>query len=245
MNYRAYRRSGHSWYFVSGHDSLLQAKLDLLERSTDTALCIRNIRGELVWKQPACEPNTRETNMTLNTNKCERIPFPVEEIRVSEDNIEEVAEWCGGKILTDDQNEPYIEVEVSRPFHEGQKRAYVGDHILKSESSTAKNPGFKVYLHDAFMRCFRRVQPTTDRRLSRAQEAVEIGSQISGLVYELKEKGYSNVDIASRVGIHESSVRNMLKGPAIKLTGESGGNVFLDNKLADGTPIGPQSGDKS
>lgn len=217
MNYRAYRRCEHSWYFVSGHDSLYLAKLDLLEHHSDAALCVRNIRGELVWKQSACEPNKKEEHI-LKTNQCERIPFPVEEVRVSEDNIEEVAAWCNGSIEFDEaRGEDFIQVEVTRPSHEGQTRAYVGDHVLKSGTVGVKQPGFKVYLHDSFVRCFRRVHPTitkvaSERRAINAERKQQ-STALRDQAIKMNQEGYTNVLIARELGIAESSVRSLLQGP--------------------------------
>lgn len=95
--------------------------------------------------------------MTLKIEKYTRKPFPVDAVQVTEDNLSEVALWCGGdihtstKTLRDDQGVetgkiklPYIKVDVHRPLNDRQTKAFVGDWVLKSES------GFKVYTLKAF-----------------------------------------------------------------------------------------------
>lgn len=87
--------------------------------------------------------------MTITTKKFSRKPFYVEGLQVTEENINEVAEWCGGEIQEstpkgDDKKVPFIKVNVRRPLHRRQTMAYAGDWILKAGS------GFKVYTEAAF-----------------------------------------------------------------------------------------------
>ena len=93
----------------------------------------------------------------LKTEKYTRKPFIIEAVQVTEDNMEEVAVWCRGKVLTTNSQiaaglhkdpERYIQVEVQNPLNERQKRAFVNDWVLFA------NQGFKVYTPRAFERSF-------------------------------------------------------------------------------------------
>jgi glutamine amidotransferase PdxT len=94
-----------------------------------------------------------------------RRPFIVQAVEVSEENMAQVAAWCGGEVRTSDESkdgeEPnlqkYIKVNVKRPLNERQTKAYFGDWVLSAGS------GFKVYTPKAFTTSFeKRVQEMLD-----------------------------------------------------------------------------------
>lgn len=85
----------------------------------------------------------------MQTTMYERKPLVVEAVRVTAENLYEVAQWCGGEIhkaLPSDQK--FIEVAVLHPLHKKQTRANVGDWVLKSDQ------GFKIYADTAFQKGF-------------------------------------------------------------------------------------------
>lgn len=101
--------------------------------------------------------------MTLKIEQYTRKPFPVDAVQVTEENLNEVAKWCGGdihtstKTLRNDAGEetgkiklPFIKVDVHRPLNDRQTKAFVGDWVLKSDS------GFKVYTLKAFDNSFQK-----------------------------------------------------------------------------------------
>lgn len=82
------------------------------------------------------------TNMQLQSYN--RNPFdPIKAIRVTNENMAEVADWCGGSIHTDPRGR-FIDVPVSNPRNDRQKKAYPGDWVLSSKT------GFKSYTDSAF-----------------------------------------------------------------------------------------------
>lgn len=93
--------------------------------------------------------------MTLKTEKYARTPFFVDAVKVTEENFNEVANWCGGVIRQTDERgnglEKYIFVHAHTPMSERQKQAFVGQWVLKSDK------GFKVFPDDAFKRMFEKV----------------------------------------------------------------------------------------
>lgn len=83
----------------------------------------------------------------MDIKQFKRRPFPVEGVQVTEENIQEVAEWCGGDVRRT-VTETYIKVKTHRPLNEKQKRAYVSDWVLKAKT------GFKVYTDQAMENSF-------------------------------------------------------------------------------------------
>lgn len=101
----------------------------------------------------------------MKTHKFARKPFYVDAVRVSETNMEEVAAWCGGKIveaLEGANDASHIKVEVHRPLTERQTQAFVGDWVLFAGS------GFKVYTPKAFDKSFEKVKTLTKEQADAA-----------------------------------------------------------------------------
>ena len=87
----------------------------------------------------------------MKTELYGRKSFTVEAVKVTRENMEEVAAWCGGQIQTVTENgreKRFIKVEVKRALNENQTQAFCGDWVLKSDS------GFKKYSHRAFVQSF-------------------------------------------------------------------------------------------
>jgi len=97
----------------------------------------------------------------METAQFIRNPLIVDAVQVTMENIEQVAEWCGGTILTarnqkTKQLDSYIEVPVSRPLHPRQSKAFVTDWVLVNGKS------FKVYANRAFTANFAPASPAHD-----------------------------------------------------------------------------------
>jgi hypothetical protein len=94
----------------------------------------------------------------LDVKNYERIPFDVTAVRVTSKNIEQVAAWCGGEVLTSSKkdrdlergriDEKYVKVRVYRPMGDRQTMAFVGDWVLYA------GKGYKVYTNLAFQKTF-------------------------------------------------------------------------------------------
>lgn len=93
----------------------------------------------------------------METVKYARKSFEVDAVRVTADNIEEVAAWCKGTVIveTDEQNklQQYIKVDVQNVLNDRQTQAFVGDWVLYASN------GFKVYTSKAFNKTFLKVTP--------------------------------------------------------------------------------------
>jgi hypothetical protein len=86
--------------------------------------------------------------MSIVTETYTRKPFEIDAVRITNENMEDVAEWCGGVIQETDSGKRYIKVDVIRPLNDKQTRGFAGDWALKVKTS------FKLYTHKAFMHCF-------------------------------------------------------------------------------------------
>lgn len=95
-------------------------------------------------------------------SKFARKPFYVDAVRVSEDNLEEVAKWCSGEIFTDSMEGRYVKVRVHRPLTDRQTKAFVGDWVLFAGT------GFKVYTPKAFDKSFEKVKHLTKAQADEA-----------------------------------------------------------------------------
>lgn len=86
----------------------------------------------------------------FNPTKFVRKPFYVDAVQVTDENMHEVAQWCGGQVQQElTQVKPYIKVRVHRPLNERQSRAFVGDWVLYGVTG-----GYKVYTPKAFENSF-------------------------------------------------------------------------------------------
>ena len=91
--------------------------------------------------------------MTLFTvpSRYSRKPFDVDAVRVTERNFEDVAEWCGGEIRTNERSgQRKIMVPVKKPLNANQRIARIGSWVVFSIVPI----GFKVYSDNAFRNTF-------------------------------------------------------------------------------------------
>lgn len=94
------------------------------------------------------------------TEKYVRKPLYVDVVRVTGENMIEIARWCQGEIRNLDnddvaenqQLERYIHVRVHNPKNARQTKAHIGDYLLYTER------GYKVYTERAFQNSFELVE---------------------------------------------------------------------------------------
>lgn len=84
----------------------------------------------------------------LKPQKYTRKPFDVDAVQVTTENLEEVARWCQGEVITTADKTRFIKVRVHHPLTERQTRAFPGDWILYAGT------GYKVYIDKAFANTF-------------------------------------------------------------------------------------------
>lgn len=108
------------------------------------------------------------------TTKYTRKPFDVDAVRVTDDNMSAVAEWCGGTVVTVDEPSGKctrrIDVPLKRIITTQRQNgaAYVGSWVLKS------NDRFSVYTDRNLKGTFvPRVEVQTDSREEVIKDALE------------------------------------------------------------------------
>lgn len=91
----------------------------------------------------------------MQTTTYLRREFPVEEVQVTAENMQEVAQWCGGKVVPEGGVPTHIWADIPNALNERQKKAYIGDHVLKQPNGT-----FKFFKNTAFHNTFIKATPT-------------------------------------------------------------------------------------
>ena len=90
----------------------------------------------------------------LNTKNYKSKPIFVEAVQISEDNMNEIASWVNGEIITisdsskDKTQISFVKAHVLRSKGYIRNKGYVGDWIVKSDL------GVKFYTNAAFERSF-------------------------------------------------------------------------------------------
>lgn len=117
--------------------------------------------------------------------KYTRIPFNIEAIQVSEENLRDVAAWCEGSVERLNGRE-HIAVPVFSPVNDRQKRAYSGDWVLKSKK------GFRVFTDGAFKASF-------------VELALEMVEKSEAITSSVGEDGVSSVGTLSALPPHSTN----------------------------------------
>lgn len=86
----------------------------------------------------------------MQTTKFIRRSFEVDAVRVTDENIDDVAKWCQGEVL-ETNGKKYIKVKVQKIISDRQTQAFVGDWVLYAGA------GYKVYTNRAFRNSFDQV----------------------------------------------------------------------------------------
>ena len=100
----------------------------------------------------------------METAFYDRNPLRVEAVQVDEDNLYEVAKWCGGDVHTQPgSGSKYIKVDVLHPREPKHTRAIVSNWILKSDQ------GYKIYSDSAFRSGYTLVENQVGAALNQLQ----------------------------------------------------------------------------
>lgn len=118
--------------------------------------------------------------MGINTEKYIRKPLYVDGVRVTEQNFDEMADWCNGEVQVEGPKR-FIRVRVQNPKNPRQTKAFVGDWLLWTERS-----GYKVYTNAAFRRSFDLVEDGVVTPPTAIEEVAD-GSTPQGEPHEVVE----------------------------------------------------------
>lgn len=125
--------------------------------------------------------------MSVQPTKYVRKAFAVEAVEVTRDNVEEVAEWCGGEVKTSPgkggrRQQQFVKVPVKNPLNDRQTRAYPGDWVLSAGA------GFKVYTQKAFSASF-------EEQSDRMFEVVERMEERAAQEEKLFDEGFTEPEV--------------------------------------------------
>lgn len=104
----------------------------------------------------------------IETTTFQRKTFRVKAVQVTEENLDELAKWCGGAVRLEpigmDGFKPYVEVTTcrvptARISRHVKDRAYVGDWITRL--SDANN--FRVYRNKSFKVAFEKLPEPAEK----------------------------------------------------------------------------------
>ena len=149
----------------TSHGHHIPGTIDDHQRPEKIARCGGPMLCKVCSKQASMYNHPSNTTLhgkkePMKITKFARKSFQVEGVQVTAENINEVAEWCGGDIRYRRGNKTpedmYIYVNVVRPLNERQKRAYLGNWVLKSDR------GWKVFTENAFNESFVEVPEGAD-----------------------------------------------------------------------------------
>lgn len=139
--------------------------------------------------------------MPVVTATYERKTFRVEAVRITSTNMEEVAEWCGGRVVkvqdygwgVYDQGRSYVQVPTGHQ-HDKIAHAHIGNWV----TCLTKTNSFRVYKEKSFLMAFRGILSETEKyakvhellvKVTRAQDAATFhGDSGSGEVALLIEQ---------------------------------------------------------
>lgn len=116
--------------------------------------------------------------MEIVTQKYVRKPLYVDAVKITMENMVDIAHWCQGEIKNYDDKvlsaadaenpliERYIHVRVHNPKNVRQTKGFIGDWLLYTER------GYKIYMPKAFRSSFDFVDETEEEQAySSAEEA--------------------------------------------------------------------------
>lgn len=103
----------------------------------------------------------------IKIEKYQSIPFFADAVQVTEENLEEVAEWCSGQIRTNAQGAKYVKVRANKPKRLRHTMAFAGDWVIYRESSNS----LRVYPDEVFKRSLKPVFQEKDEDILRKEAA--------------------------------------------------------------------------
>jgi hypothetical protein len=120
------------------------------------------------------------------TSAYQRKPFRVQAIQVTDDNLTDLAEWCGGWVKLEEDGfdtfKSYVDVPIAKPagrYRLQRVRAYVGDWLVRLTEDNV----FKIYKTRSFLEIFEEVA-------SEEKMLDSIRGDIRGFLKEQDDTGY-------------------------------------------------------
>jgi hypothetical protein len=117
--------------------------------------------------------------MPIITAPFERYTFRVEAVRVTTANLEEIAEWCGGRVVSTEDygwnvhnhGRKHIQVPTG-PTGKGLDRAHLGNWV----TCLVKAKSFRVYKEKSFLAAFHSIMSDTEKYAKVHQMLMQISA---------------------------------------------------------------------
>lgn len=77
--------------------------------------------------------------LTIKTKPFVRKPFDVQAVQITNDNMQEVSDWIGGRVVTPDIGRPFIQFKAGRGFENDWATSYSGQFRLYTRAAFARN----------------------------------------------------------------------------------------------------------
>lgn len=90
----------------------------------------------------------------MQATRLMRIPFFATGVKVTEDNMSEIAIWCEGTVIRETAV-PFVRVPVNRSTHKRQTEGHIGTWVIRT--ILRNEPSFKVYDEEWLLKQFMRM----------------------------------------------------------------------------------------
>lgn len=145
------------------------------------------------------------TNVDLVTERWNRKPSSVIVALVTEENMTQVAGWCGGEVrIPAGDQKKYIKIEGAPGTKERHCRAYAGDRVLQMGTS------FKVWPDHSFRRSYEESSLTVSEPVEISET---VGTPIFDEVYEAIKAALLQQDASTYSG-ESSDLQQLAKETA-------------------------------
>lgn len=111
--------------------------------------CQQTPEEKLLWDIFSNLHNQKEEHVTLEIKDGHRKPFDIKYVQVTEENISDVKEWCGG-VVGGEGSDVFVKVIDKNAINQRQTKAFIGDYMVWSEESKSYKAFGKKSFHKAF-----------------------------------------------------------------------------------------------
>lgn len=122
----------------------------------------------------------------LQTETWARNSFNAECVQITEENIQSVANWCGGEIGFTSRSKPYVRFEAIPRVVKTKVNAHIGDWVIFVDGV------FKHYRHLPFLRAFSKPKDIRGEIQKLMENALSVNLEICQSSWEDLAKDYTD-----------------------------------------------------
>jgi hypothetical protein len=177
------------------------------ECSNETYVAQVALANNTPISQPAVATEPKEDPHMITTQRYARKRFEVDAVQITDDNMEEIADWCLGEVL-EERGSKYVKVDVMRVLNERQTKGFVGDWILYAGS------GFKVYTTKAFIQSFDKTDDEPKKVLTTSEKLAKVATTVHEPRKKFTEEDIESVPEDAAAPLISRAVESSSHGPA-------------------------------